>query len=258
MDAGTTSLRVTDNAKIRRSEEISNNAWPAVENILYDGWILRFAAGVTRRSNSVSMLYPSTIDPDEKIRFCESVFHEKRVPACFKVTSAADPGNIDGILERWGYTVNAVISFQVRDNASRIPCPTAPVSFTSPNDPSWIDEFIRMNGFDPGRKGIYSKIMALMPARKCLARIRAGDTTVAVGLGVLEDRYLGIFDIVTDPLFRGRGFGRDITRSLMIWGQQHGAALSYLQVLDNNQPALGLYSSLGFSEQYRYWYRMKE
>ena len=59
---------------VRQFEEISNNAWPALQTIHYDGWILRFANGVTKRSNSVNMLYHSTLDPVEKIEFCEDIF----------------------------------------------------------------------------------------------------------------------------------------------------------------------------------------
>jgi hypothetical protein len=33
---------------IQEIEEISLNAWPSLQQILYDGWILRFANGYTK------------------------------------------------------------------------------------------------------------------------------------------------------------------------------------------------------------------
>ena len=35
-------------------EELAMNAWPAIQTYLYDGWIVRFANGYTKRANSVT------------------------------------------------------------------------------------------------------------------------------------------------------------------------------------------------------------
>jgi len=42
---------------IRSVEERSLNAWPSLHQMLYDGWVLRFSNGYTRRANSVSPIY---------------------------------------------------------------------------------------------------------------------------------------------------------------------------------------------------------
>ena len=65
---------------IRSIEELSMNAWPAMQTLHYDGWVLRFADGYTKRANSVYPLYPSEINVDEKIDFCES-FYRRPGPA---------------------------------------------------------------------------------------------------------------------------------------------------------------------------------
>jgi ribosomal protein S18 acetylase RimI-like enzyme len=79
---------------------------------------------------------------------------------------------------------------------------------------------------------------------------------VAVGLGVCDDGYTGLFDIVTDANFRRRGFGLALVTSLLAWGTAHGAHSAYLQVMADNHAALSLYQRFGFREAYPYWYRV--
>ncbi len=51
---------------IRLIEEISMDAWPSAQTLLYDGWVLRFSGGYTRRANAVYPLYSSSLDVNEK------------------------------------------------------------------------------------------------------------------------------------------------------------------------------------------------
>lgn len=48
---------------IGQAEELFMNTWPA---LLYDGWILRFANGCTRQTNSIQPLYFSAQNIEEK------------------------------------------------------------------------------------------------------------------------------------------------------------------------------------------------
>src|SRR3954466_12000144 len=77
---------------IRQIEEFTLNAWPALRQVLLDGWVLRFADGYTGRSNSVNPIYPGTVDAGEKVRLCEQFYWQAGLPAVFKLTpdSGAD------------------------------------------------------------------------------------------------------------------------------------------------------------------------
>jgi N-acetylglutamate synthase len=76
-------------------------------------------------------------------------------------------------------------------------------------------------------------------------------------LGVVQDGFIGLFDIVTDAQFRNRGYGQQLVSEILAWGKEKGAQTAYLQVMLNNPPALKLYSKVGFKEIYQYWYRVK-
>ena len=83
---------------IRLLEELSMNAWPALQTLLYDGWVLRFAEGYTRRANSVNPLYPSTRDALEKIEACERLYRGQGLAVIFKLTAASQPERLDEML----------------------------------------------------------------------------------------------------------------------------------------------------------------
>jgi ribosomal protein S18 acetylase RimI-like enzyme len=244
---------------IRQFEELSNNAWPALQSMQYDGWLLRFANGVTKRSNSVNMHYPSTLDPEEKITYCEELYLGKGITPCFKVTAISDPPLIDEILEKRGYFIHSTISFQTlgitsgntRQNDSRSFLRETAMRET------WIDDFIRMNNFEPARRETYTGIMRQVITPKCLVSLEDNGKTIGVGLGVCEGRYIGLFDLVVDPGYRKQGIGEGLVRSLVQWGAEQGAEVAYLQVLSDNLPAISLYKKLGFREIYTYWYRMQ-
>lgn len=246
------------NMKIRQFEEISNNAWPCLQSMQHDGWLMRFANGVTKRANSINLLYPSTLNPEKKIDFCEEVCKSKNIPATFKITAIADPSNIDDLLEKRGYYVHSTVSFQTADLKRKNPGSDPEIVVSSTIEENWIKDFIRLNGFDFNLKSTYIAIMERVLTQSRMVSIKDGTRTIGVGLGVVEGPYLGLFDIVTDRAYRRKGFGTRLVNSLLSWGMENGAETAYLQVLTSNILAQKLYVNLGFKEAYLYWYRMQK
>ena len=71
-----------------RVEETCLNAWPALREVLLDGWLLRFSAGLTRRANSANALTGAAqAHPDE----CEPLYHRLGQPTIFRVLTLLDP-----------------------------------------------------------------------------------------------------------------------------------------------------------------------
>ena len=86
--------------------------------------------------------------------------------------------------------------------------------------------------------------------------VDAGGRGVACGLGVLEGEAVGLFDLITDPAERKKGYGTRLLAGILRWSRENGACHAYLQVMEVNVVARKLYAKFGFQEVYRYWYRV--
>ena len=53
--------------------------WPAIEERTYDGWVLRFSRGYTKRSNCINPLYESYFDLEEKFEYCRKIYKENNL-----------------------------------------------------------------------------------------------------------------------------------------------------------------------------------
>ena len=246
---------MTDFAK--RVEEASLNAWPASRQMVFDGWLLRFADGYTRRANSVNPIYTGTGIVEHKIKFCEKIYSGRQLPCVFKITPFVQPANLDEILAAAGYKQEALTSVQTLDLDMEVfePFPDG-LEWTEPVE-AWVKEYVRMNGVEPKHITSLTSILNHIVPETCFMLLQEQHTTVACGLAVRDGDWVGLFDIVADPSQRGKGLGQKLVVSLLAWGARQGAKSAYLQVMLNNEAALKLYGKLGFREIYPYWYRVK-
>mgnify|MGYP003477809512 FL=1 len=83
----------------------------------------------------------------------------------------------------------------------------------------------------------------------------ASETTLAVGTGVIDGNWLGVFSMWTRSARRRRGLAAAVLGDLTAWATRHGCHLAYLQVEESNKAGRTVYTRLGFEEAYRYHYR---
>ena len=83
-------------------EETCINAWPALKEIFYDGWLIRLANGQTRRTNSVNVIGKGVRALGEKIAYCEDIYRAHGQPPFFRVLSTG-PRDLDLALADRGY-----------------------------------------------------------------------------------------------------------------------------------------------------------
>jgi GNAT superfamily N-acetyltransferase len=240
----------------RRIEEASLNAWPARQQLLYDGWIVRLADGYTKRANSVTPLYSSELGVEEKITHCEGIYRARGLPPIFRLTSLAGPPGLDEALERRGYrVVDPTLVLHLDLTAGALPSPRDPLRHASLGE--WLPVHTCLNGARPENEAKHAEILRAIAFPTLYARIDgAGGEPVACGLGVLEGDLVGLFDLVTDSAHRRHGHGMALVLGMLRWARGEGAWHAYLQVVEDNEPARRMYARLGFRESYRYRYRV--
>lgn len=242
------------NIQIRQIEEAGMNAWPAHQQILYDGWVLRFADGYTKRANSAMPVYESTLDIEEKIEYCEDIYRQRGLPPIFRLTPLAQE-NLDQALQARGYkklhpTRVMVLSLDDWDfsvpqgqNIRELPLE------------QWMGVFSEISGSLIEKQPAHAQILRNILTPHLTAALEISGKWVACGLGVLEGEWFGLFDIVTHPDYRQQGLGTQLVGRMLAWAKSQGSSKSYLQVMENNAPALGLYAKFGYVDAYGYWYR---
>lgn len=240
-------------------EELTLNAWPAMQTVIVNGWLLRHAEGYTKRSNSVSPLYDASIqDVQQNIERCERFYSGLGQDVIFKITPYVKPEGLDQHLENLGYRFVDESSVRVLELAA-VPAPSLrTVSVKEQADDEWLDQLAVINELSFRNKKITRDLLKLSRLKKCCVTAYSNEgVPVACGLGVIQDGYIGLYDIVTDKRFRRQGYGEQLLLHILNWGKRNGAEYSYLQVVVSNAAASRLYDKLGYREIYRYWYRVK-
>ncbi|MDQ0232625.1 GNAT family N-acetyltransferase [Metabacillus malikii] len=250
---------MTTKQLIQKIEELSMNALPALQTNVYDGWIVRFADGYTKRANSINPIYFSKEDLNSKIESAEQLYRKRNLKVVYKMTQQVFPENLDKTLEKHGYFIDGLTSVQMlplRD--SNIEIGHKAIVYDTLHD-NWLMNFYRLNNIcEKDQRTLKQMLLNIIPKSCYFLLNDENDETLACGMCVLESEYIGLFDIVTTEKYRNKGFGSKLVQHILQWGKDNGAKYAYLQVMLNNLPALKLYSKLGFEEIYRYWYRIKE
>lgn len=242
-------------------EELSINAYPALHGLHYDGWLLRFAGGFTRRANSVHVLADSCLPLDEKIAYCEEAYASHHLPTVFKLTGDPDaaPSDLERALIDRGYDIDrpGITTVRICD-ALPAESPSARTQIDDALTDDWLEAYAALNEVPPHRAAIKRAMMKRMILPAGYARLTDAQGAIsAVALGVLERGWIGIYGVVVAADQRGHGLGSQLMRDLLAWGRAQGAQRSYLQMLHNNSAARRVYDRLGYYEIYRYWYRQR-
>jgi GNAT superfamily N-acetyltransferase len=246
--------------RIRRLEDCAARAWPAAHVSDIDGWLLRFNHGVTRRANSVLPNRSRCRLPlAERLSRVEKVYRQWSLPIRYQLSPAAEPADLDAVLAARGYIAVAPTGVQTASlatvrgaTADKHP---APVTVAGRLDGRWLATYCRADGFAGREAAVREGILRRIAQPTAYACLELDGAPAAVGLGILDMEWLGVFCMATCPEYRRRGAATAVLHALARWGERHAAGWAYLQVMDDNAAARALYTRAGFEPFYPYHYR---
>lgn len=241
-----------DLSLIRGLEERAANAWPALETTLMDGWVLRLAQGVSKRTNAVSPYTPMPRPAEAVVPPAEEIFACRGLATLVRMSPLGLHGD-----ERWlarrGYAPfeeTSVMNVRLDD----APEPDEAIELSAAPTPDWIARSAVVGRWGLSSQPVVERMLSLIRYPAAFATLTVDGHVMGQGFCVVERGLVGLFDIQVVPSARGRGLGRRLTRALMGWGRENGAHFAYLQAAVENGPAQSLYQRLGFEEAYRYVY----
>jgi ribosomal protein S18 acetylase RimI-like enzyme len=233
-------------------DRLAARAWPPLEEERVGEWRLRFSRGVTSRANSVLPLGPDDGPPlAERLAAVETAYRRRGLPPKFQLTASAWPPELADALRVRGYVEDMptlVMTAPIGDRHS------TGTRLARARHREWFDVWWTVDG-RRGDAGAARGILDRIEPETRFAERRDDGRLGAVGLGVLDGDWLGIYCMATLPDARRRGHARAILGELLGWAAAAGARDAHLSVTAANEPAQALYRSFGFEvvQEYRYF-----
>jgi ribosomal protein S18 acetylase RimI-like enzyme len=242
-------------SEARRIEELSLNASGAFQSLVYDGWLLGFRPGPTKRLRCVNAFYSTSLPLAEKVDYCVRFYRSVSLPAIFRMLPFSQPPELDAHLENLGWSMFEQTLVMRADVPAPPPMIAARDSVEIIDVPRWVELTAALLDLVGDKLSAAAERARTYPLPHAGAIIRQQGEVVACGLLKLEGAHAGLFALNTAPAHRRQGLGTAIVGALLAEASRRGSRTAYLQVTADNEAALALYRHFGFAQVYDYWYR---
>ncbi|MGZ4687802.1 GNAT family N-acetyltransferase [Oryzihumus sp.] len=238
-------------------QRVMVEGWAPVERARLGDWVLRAAGGFTGRANSVLPLGDPGLPLPEAVARAEDWYAARGLPPRFLVAGpvgfAMAEDRLGALLLDRGYheTNRSVVMTSAAQVVADTSAGAAVVEVAEELTPQWLDAYARQREVVPGST---QSVLSGSPGQLFASAAVGGRVVALARLGLVAGGWAGLYGVWVDPEHRGHGLARALTGALAARAVARGTRSLYLQTLHANEPAVGLYSSLGFSPHHSYSY----
>ncbi|GGN90793.1 GNAT family N-acetyltransferase [Saccharibacillus kuerlensis] len=251
-------------------ERLAIEAWPPRVRQPLGGWLMRASNGISKRANSIWTGAPYPDVEGGWLSHAEDFAERHGIAPCFYVSDTS-PEDLDAVLEKARYTfrdacflMNGSAALIRKLSSGRLIEGEQPETAwqqqvevgTRSANPDWLEDFLELEGFPLEKGPGYAAIFNAAGPEKTFVRLRIAGETAAIGASVLQDGCAYVSSIAVASKFRRRGLAFRLMAELSGWAVEHGARDMYLQVLQDNLPAVRLYEALEFKILAQHHYRI--
>lgn len=245
------------NSDIRAVEQATAAAFPGIEHIWHNGWLLRAGDGITERSNSAAPLGASAGLSEVPLEEIHAFYRSHNMPTRILIPDRI-ARSAEIVCANWKLGPEIVVMTRKLEEttATELP-PGFAFHVDAEPDRSWLNLY-HFRG-EPLPTHALNLLRDAIEGSMVFARLTYKNETVAITRGTItqsedERHWLGYSAVEVAPDFRRRGLGTALGNAMLHWGQSSGAGQAYLQVIASNTAGIGLYKKLGFFEHHRHRY----
>jgi len=260
-------------------ETVAAGGWRAPEEAHLGGWLLRAADGFTGRANSALAVgdpgMPLAAAIDEVCQW----YRARGLPAMIAVPfplGQAQRTGIDRFLAEQGWLVRsgpATVMTAAPDAVAQ-QATTATVTTAAPAAPGAVagqaatalvhvdvavepdDGWLALYRYRGQRPPPISRRLLMSAPWQVFASVREAGRVLAIGRMAAAGDWAGFTAFEVHPAGRRRGLASGIIAALAALARDRGTSGLYLQVENDNAPALSLYNHAGFTGHHGYHYRV--
>lgn len=240
-------------ASYRELARVAARGWPPVESEPLGEWVLRAAAGFTRRANSALPTGDPGVGVDEALDAVSAWYAERGLPAYVQASTGAEGTDelLCAALEERGWVREVTAELWtggLAPVADAVDPDTAEVVLSRHTDEAWLARYRRKGVTEVARRvleGGPSVWFATVPGRE-------GGPPAAIGRCVVDGRWAGFAAVEVAPERRREGLATRVMAALAGQALKEGASAGWLQVETDNTGARRLYDALGFTAHHAY------
>lgn len=228
-------------------ERAGYDTWTSDESTAIAGWTLHATDGFTRRVNCATAVGAPDTSPAARAAVNQWLT-DRGAALVVRLTPLISPDTVEAITAGWDYRrvdETAVMAAA----ATKTPQPDD-VVVDRIDTPRFFTQINELNDRRDSSQPAWKRLLERVADRA--AGVTIGD--VGVGLVVASPPYAAIYSVAVAPDARRQGHARSLMAAATNWAVDRGCDTMFLQVLGTNNPALGLYRTLGYDEIYRYSY----